>query len=98
MKKIIIAVLVCFVSTGLYAQNCQSDSMGNTLCAPPNGTAIKNIIGQILCAPGQCIRTISGDYECSSVQGGAAVENIIHQVKCYGGECIEPTQQMCQKL
>ena len=97
MKKLLFLVYLVSGINLSHAENCQTDAIGNIYCAPSNGTAIKDTLGEIVCAPGQCVNKIEGGHLCSNQQGGSVVIDQLSQIKCYG-TCIEPTHRICQKM
>jgi hypothetical protein len=96
IKLILFLICSTFLNVSM-AQNCQKDVVGNIYCAPPNGTAVVDLAYRIVCARGQCIKAVTGQYVCSSEQGGTVVVNNAYQIKCYG-ECVKPTKELCQKM
>ena len=53
---------------------CQTDAMGQTACARlPGGSAVLTGLGEVACAPGQCVQDPQGtDWQCSAREGGWA--------------------------
>jgi hypothetical protein len=54
------------------AGRCLSDALERWFCASdPNGTAVVDNLGAVVCAPGRCVE-VEDDWECASVSGGGA--------------------------
>lgn len=78
---------------------CLRDSMGQSFCAKwPRGVAVKNTLGEVLCAPGDCVlmEDLNPVWQCSSVSGGWA-RMLISGPKCEGG-CVTPRVTDCDPL
>ncbi|MBV5329957.1 MAG: hypothetical protein JZU65_20420 [Chlorobium sp.] len=73
---------------------CSSPSDSTPLPIIGGGVA-KDLIGQVMCGPGQCVRDIIGTVYCSSVPGGGATIDIIGTPVCVGG-CVRGTAEYCQ--
>lgn len=79
------------------AGRCARNSLGETSCArEENGTAVLNGLGEVVCAPGACVREseTAVAWSCSSVPGGSARFEVGEGPVCEGG-CIEPEQTRC---
>ena len=68
--------------------------VGRTFCAPPGGSIMRNQDGEIICAPGQCMRGDDGQTFCSSVPGGDVFVDDNGSIKCVEG-CLRPAHNMC---
>ena len=71
---------------------CEQTIVGSYLCAPPGGTILSNTIGQLVCAPGKCIKGVL-ETKCSAIPMGEAVSELT-MIKCVGG-CVAPNASYC---
>mgnify|MGYP003378653410 CR=1 FL=1 len=90
--------LLFLLQTESLAKNgCETDDSGQVFCAPPGGTAVKNLRGRVVCAPGNCVSDNLGYIKCSPEKdGGVAIDNL-GRAFCVGG-CVSPSQEYCQQL
>ena len=76
--------------------HCETDALGKLYCAKtPEGTAVVDDLGRVLCAPGDCVE-FEGDWMCSTTAGGAA--GIAPDGPVCGGDCRPPTASECEEL
>jgi hypothetical protein len=80
---------------------CQADALGEWYCAAePQGTAIVDNLGRVLCAPGACVKgDVKGDEKdwlCASKAGGRAT-SLPEGPRC-DGECRAPEAKQCKKI
>jgi len=75
---------------------CMRDAEGELYCARwDRGVAVRNGEGDIVCAPGACVRAsdVNPDWSCSSEEGGSATMAPAGP-QCDGG-CQPPDQDSC---
>jgi hypothetical protein len=79
------------------ATRCETDAMGGTFCARmPGGSAVVSGLGQIVCAPGQCVQDPRGtEWQCSAREGGWARWDS-QGPRCEEG-CTPPSPAQCRK-
>ena len=81
---------------GLPQPRCMRDAEGELYCAQWDmGVAVRNGEGDIVCAPGACVRSsdVDPDWSCSSEEGGWA--NVTPEgPRCEGG-CQAPDPNGC---
>jgi len=84
-------------SAAQQASHCQTDAMGTTRCARlAGGTAVLSGLGEVVCAPGQCVQDPQGtDWQCAGEEGGSATWDSSGP-HCQGG-CVPPTGDQCRK-
>lgn len=78
--------------------NCKDICSTAESTAPPQqvgGGAARDMIGQVMCGPGQCVRDMIGVVYCSSVPGGGATTDMIGKPVCVGG-CVRGTAEYCR--
>jgi hypothetical protein len=75
---------------------CLKDLLGNPVCAPPGGTIAHDLIGNLVCGPGHCLKNSLGQIMCSTQRGGVATTNTLGQVVCTGG-CAPATAAACER-
>ena len=77
---------------------CIKTIVGEIVCPRYQGGGIStDIIGQIVCGPGQCVKDIIGTAMCSRRPGGYVGKDIIGQPVCQGG-CIAAASKYCEVL
>ena len=78
------------------AQQCARDFLGQISCAPNGGDVARDIIGNLVCGRGKCVRfTIGGGtIMCAKIPGGAATFDVSGQPICSGG-CEEAKKEYC---
>ncbi|MGO1502916.1 MAG: hypothetical protein ACTHWH_16720 [Marinobacter sp.] len=97
LSKLFFLIALYFFCSGAQAhEGCVKDSVGQPVCAPPNGGIAKDRIGQVVCGLGQCIKDSIGQVVCSNEPGGFATKNSIGQAVCSGG-CSQAAQSKCEK-
>lgn len=95
MKKSFV-VLFLFASTALMAGKCATNSIGMVECAKdPNGEAVLNNLGMVVCGKGQCAINSIGIVMCSKISGGGAIIDSIGWVRCQGG-CEQASSHDCE--
>jgi hypothetical protein len=80
--------------------HCQRNVLGEAFCAKePNGVAVVDALGVVVCAPGRCVRGVGDDDEwhCSYVPGGDAHLDPAGEPLCEGG-CRTPRAGECEQL
>jgi len=80
---------------------CQADALENWYCAAdPQGSAVVDTLGRVVCAPGACVKQETQDQEedwlCSSTPGGRAAAAPAGPI-C-DGTCQPPEVTACKKL
>jgi hypothetical protein len=76
------------------AGRCRRDALERWFCASdPNGVAVRDNLGAVVCAPGRCVE-VEDEWECASVSGGGA-ELTPDGVVCDGG-CRAPREIDCE--
>jgi hypothetical protein len=76
------------------AGRCLQDALERWFCASdPNGSAVVDNLGAVVCAPGRCVE-IDDDWECASLSGGGA-ERTPEGAVCEGG-CRAPRAVDCE--
>ena len=88
---------IIFNAKAFAQKRCESDDRGQAFCAPLGGSAVKNIRGEVLCAPGDCIVNNLGYIKCSAEKGGGVSADNLGRVSCMGG-CVDPSKSFCQEL
>jgi hypothetical protein len=75
---------------------CRADALGQWYCAlEPQGSAVVDSLGAVLCAPGRCVEA-EGEWQCASVVGGSAEATPSGPV-CAGG-CRAPRAADCERM
>lgn len=75
---------------------CRTDALDQWYCASePQGAAVVDSLGVVLCAPGGCVE-VDGEWQCSSIAGGGAELTPSGPV-CAGG-CRTPRAADCQRM
>jgi len=84
-------------SAAQQASRCQTDAMGETRCARlAGGSAVVSGLGEVVCAPGQCVQDPQGtDWQCAAQEGGWATWDS-NGPRCQGG-CTPPSSDQCRK-
>jgi hypothetical protein len=81
-------------------QACQADALEQWYCASdPQGTAVLDKLGRVVCAPGACVKLeVEGeeDWTCASTPGGRAAVAPPASPVCDGG-CRKPEATECKK-
>ncbi len=78
-------------------EHCRADALEEWWCpASPQGTAVVDKLGRVLCAPGACVETDAG-WACSSVPGGSAGWRADEGPVC-DGDCRPPLASDCRKM
>jgi hypothetical protein len=80
----------------LHGARCLRDRLGDPVCAPPQGGIAKDLLGEIVCGPGECRKDSLGQIVCSAQPGGAVSTNRLRQVVCTGG-CQLASAAACQR-
>jgi hypothetical protein len=80
---------------------CQADALQEWYCAAePQGSAVVDNLGRVLCAPGACVKgDVQGDEKdwlCSSKAGGRATS--LPEGPVCDGECRAPEAKQCKKI
>jgi hypothetical protein len=99
--------VICLASTAGAAADhsagvrCQADALEHWYCAAdPQGSAVVDQLGRVVCAPGACVKQETQDQEewlCSSEPGGRATAVPAGPPVC-DGECRPPEATACKKL
>jgi hypothetical protein len=77
-------------------RHCETDALGKMYCArTPEGTAVVDDLGRVLCAPGGCTEW-EEDWVCSSSAGGSA--GVTPDGPVCDGQCLPPTARECEEL
>lgn len=80
--------------------HCRADALEKWYCAAdPQGSAVVDKLGRVVCAPGACVKQETQDQEdwlCSSTPGGRAAAAPAGPV-C-DGTCRPPEATACKKL
>src|SRR4029453_13654995 len=80
---------------------CRADALENWYCAAnPQGSAVVDKLGRVVCAAGACVKQETQDQEewlCSSTPGGRATAVPAGPPVC-DGECRPPAAAACPKL
>ena len=84
-------------SAAQQASRCQTDAMGQTRCARlAGGSAVLSVLGEVVCAPGQCVQNPQGsDFQCSAREGGWATWDA-NGPRCQDG-CVSPSSDQCKR-
>jgi hypothetical protein len=103
------ALWSCFLAAAAVAEprvehsdgaRCQTDALEQWYCAAnPEGSAVLDKLGRVVCAPGACVKQETPDEEewlCSTTPGGRA-EAAPAGPRC-DGECRTPEATACKKL
>jgi hypothetical protein len=82
-------------------ERCQADALENWYCAAdPQGSAVIDKLGRVVCAPGACVKQETQDQEewlCASMPGGNVAAVPAGPPVCDGG-CRAPEATACKKL
>ena len=93
---LLVFLLLAFSITTTSAHvGCLNDSLGNPVCAPPNGGIMRDNTGRIVCGHGQCMENSAGVIVCSSQRGGFVTRDAVSRIVCTGG-CVEGSSSLCQ--
>jgi hypothetical protein len=77
---------------------CQKSAMGEVFCcSSPYGVAVKDNLGNVRCARGQCVRTPMGQWQCARAAGGWAELDARDEPVCEQG-CYAPTSTQCRRM
>ena len=95
-----ILLAACLVCSTASAQDepkrCLTDALDKWYCATdPQGTAVVDELGRVVCAPGACAKVEEQGWVCSSVPGGRAAATPKGPV-C-DGDCRAPASTDCEK-
>jgi hypothetical protein len=78
-------------------KRCKTDALEKWYCATnPDGTAVVDDLGRVVCAPGACVKVEEQGWICSSLPGGRAAATPKGPV-C-DGECRTPEATDCEKV
>jgi hypothetical protein len=91
----LLALLFIIPGTALSHQDCEINSLGKPVCAPPMGGITKDKYGQPVCGMGQCLANNLGNIVCSAQKGGYSTIDLRGQTVCTGG-CIPASASSCQ--
>ena len=90
----IAVTVVLLVCSNAFAV-CLQDNIGNVWCPKyPNGSIVKNSVGDVVCGKGDCRVDGIGNVQCSKTTGGGADFDTMGSVVCVGG-CEPATKDMC---
>ena len=104
-----VIAIACASSTAAHAQptqhsgqHCLADALEKWYCAAdPNGSAVLDSLGRVVCAPGACVKQETQDTKdewlCSSEPGGAARAVPGGPPEC-DGKCRQPEATACKQL
>jgi hypothetical protein len=95
LVQLVFLLLAFSATTASSHVGCLNDSVGNPICAPPNGGIMMTNTGRIVCGYGQCMESSSGVIVCSSQRGGFVTKDLLSRVVCTGG-CVEGSASLCQ--
>jgi hypothetical protein len=95
-KLLAASTLLVFCVSSYGHDGCIKNSIGQPVCAPPNGGIAKNNIGRVVCGLGQCVKNNIDQVICSNKPGGFATKNSIEKVVCTGG-CSEASESKCEE-
>jgi hypothetical protein len=70
---------------GSVGQQSCINQFGSIFCPPPNGTAIRPLMGDVVCGHGQCVKDAMGQIYCLKQPGGYAFKDAMGQITCTGG-------------
>ena len=98
LQILLAACVVCGAASAQDEPNrCRTDALEKWYCATdPQGTAVVDELGRVVCAPGACAKVDEKGWVCSSVSGGRAAETPKGPV-C-DGECRAPEATDCEKV
>jgi hypothetical protein len=100
MRITMCCLLLVVVASPVWAQGgmCQRDVMGQTFCPRTSGgTAVLDGRGDVVCAPGQCVKgRNSSEWHCSAASGGWARVGS-DGPECEGG-CTPLSNNQCRQL
>ena len=66
LVQLVFLLLAFSATTASSHVGCLNESVGNPICAPPNGGIMMTNTGRIVCGYGQCVESSSGVIVCSS--------------------------------
>ena len=99
-KKTFLVAFVLLVAPVAEAQalrpRCQKDALEQWYCAAdPKGTAVRDVLGEVVCAPGRCLE-LDGEWQCAADSGGG-VQRTPEGPECAGG-CRAPRSVDCERM
>ena len=98
LQILLAACLACRTASAAdESKRCRTDALEKWYCASdPQGTAVVDELGRVVCAPGACAKVEEQGWLCSSVSGGRAAATPKGPV-C-DGECRTPEATDCEKV